>query len=107
MLRASGNVWPLARSAYMGWVTWGSDTWLSSDSRSIALSPPTGERSSTLLPLATGERSSPPPSPPATPASPAAALPQRADALALAESIEASAVREGAGRRAVELHTLA
>jgi N-acetylmuramoyl-L-alanine amidase len=34
-------------------------------------------------------------------------LPQRADALALAESIEAHAVREGAGARAVELHTVA
>ena len=32
MARASGNVWPLARSAYMGWwLTWGSDTWLSSE----------------------------------------------------------------------------
>jgi N-acetylmuramoyl-L-alanine amidase len=40
-------------------------------------------------------------------ASQAADLPQRADALALAESIEARAVREGAGTRAVELHTLA
>jgi N-acetylmuramoyl-L-alanine amidase len=38
---------------------------------------------------------------------PATDLPQRADALALAESIEAHAVREGAGARAVELHTLA
>jgi N-acetylmuramoyl-L-alanine amidase len=34
-------------------------------------------------------------------------LPERASVLALAESIEARAVREGAGVRAVELHTLA
>ena len=34
-------------------------------------------------------------------------LPERADALALAESIEARAVREGAGARAVELHSVA
>src|ERR1700722_14419580 len=26
MVRASSKVWPLARSAYMGWVIWGSDT---------------------------------------------------------------------------------
>jgi N-acetylmuramoyl-L-alanine amidase len=43
----------------------------------------------------------------ATTGSQAPDLPQRADALALAESIEAHAVREGAGTRAVELHTLA
>jgi N-acetylmuramoyl-L-alanine amidase len=36
-----------------------------------------------------------------------ARLPARADALALAESIEARAVREGAGARAVDLHTTA
>lgn len=35
------------------------------------------------------------------------ALPARADVLALAESVEARAVREGAGPRAVELHVLA
>jgi N-acetylmuramoyl-L-alanine amidase len=34
-------------------------------------------------------------------------LPDRADALALAESVEAQAVREGAGARAVELHLTA
>jgi N-acetylmuramoyl-L-alanine amidase len=34
-------------------------------------------------------------------------LPARADALTLAESIEARAVREGAGARAAELHTVA
>ncbi|HEY6460192.1 MAG TPA: hypothetical protein VIY73_08570, partial [Polyangiaceae bacterium] len=34
-------------------------------------------------------------------------LPERAEALALAESIEAHAVREGAGPRAVELHAAA
>ncbi len=34
-------------------------------------------------------------------------LPERADALTLAESIEARAVREGAGARAAELHTVA
>jgi N-acetylmuramoyl-L-alanine amidase len=34
-------------------------------------------------------------------------LPPRAETLALAESIEARAVREGAGARAVELHTVA
>jgi N-acetylmuramoyl-L-alanine amidase len=38
-------------------------------------------------------------------ASAGAPLPPRAEALALAESIEARAVREGAGARAVELHT--
>jgi N-acetylmuramoyl-L-alanine amidase len=37
----------------------------------------------------------------------AAALPPRPEALALAESIEAAAVREGAGARAVELHATA
>jgi N-acetylmuramoyl-L-alanine amidase len=36
-----------------------------------------------------------------------APLPERASVLALAETIEARAVREGAGARAVELHTLA
>jgi N-acetylmuramoyl-L-alanine amidase len=35
------------------------------------------------------------------------ALPPRPDALALAESVEATAVREGAGARAVDLHTTA
>jgi N-acetylmuramoyl-L-alanine amidase len=34
-------------------------------------------------------------------------MPERAEALSLAESIEARAVREGAGARAVELHALA
>jgi N-acetylmuramoyl-L-alanine amidase len=38
---------------------------------------------------------------------PAARLPERADALALAESIEGRAVHEGAGTRAAELHLLA
>ncbi len=37
----------------------------------------------------------------------APALPPRADALALAQSIEARAVREGGGARATELHALA
>jgi N-acetylmuramoyl-L-alanine amidase len=36
-----------------------------------------------------------------------AALPPRAETLALAESVEARAVKEGAGARAVELHALA
>src|SRR5579883_2918435 len=36
-----------------------------------------------------------------------AGLPERAEALALAESIEARAVREGAGARATELHLVA
>jgi N-acetylmuramoyl-L-alanine amidase len=40
-------------------------------------------------------------------ASEGSTLPARADVLALAESVEARAVREGAGARAVELHTAA
>ncbi len=53
--------------------------------------PPLGAELSSARALATGQ----------------APLPARAEALALAQSIEARAVREGAGARAVELHAAA
>ena len=138
IVRASGNVWPLARSAYMGcWVTWGSDTWLSSDRGRIPPSTPAGEPACSR---GCSPRRWPAPRPalvrggarertPARPPRPRRCrralvadvararalarrgghpeLPARAEVLALAQSIEARAVREGAGARAVELHTVA